>query len=99
MSVVPQAQPAATTDAAEHAGPLAESHRARTPVLITEQEVVFGGAAAVPLPRITVRHRLAEALKRIPLASLSDLRPRRRRHPSRHDYLERSFMAREMLRL
>jgi hypothetical protein len=56
--------------------------------------------AAVPLPRTTVRHRLAQALSRIPVAWLSDLRPPRpRRNRSRHDYLERSFMAREMLRL
>ncbi len=96
MSVVPQA---ATPDAAEHVGPSTQSRPARTPpVLITEQEVVFGSAAAVALPRTTVRHRLARALRRIPVASLPDLRPPQRR-PSRHDYLERACMAREMLRL
>jgi hypothetical protein len=92
---------AATPDAAVHVGPSTESRPARiTPVLITEQEAVFGSSAAVSLPRTTIRHRLARALRRILVASQPILRsPRRRHYPSRHEYLERSFLAREMFRL
>lgn len=52
----------------------------RTPVLITEQQVLFATAAALPLQPTTGR-------------------PKPRHYPPRHDYLEDSRMAREMLRL
>lgn len=94
-SVIPQAQLVMTPHAAKHVGSVAGSQPARTtPVLITEQEVVFGTAAAMLIPRTTARPRIARALRRIQMALLP-----RRRHQSRHDYQERWCMAREMLRL
>src|SRR4030088_2419228 len=76
----------------------------RGPVLITEQQVLFGTAAAVS-PAET-RRRWTEAvrvigatLRAVFVASTEDTRPKRRHYPSRNDYLEDSRMAREMLRL
>jgi hypothetical protein len=77
-----------------------------TPVLITEQQVLFATAAALPLQPTKTGRRFAEALRAIGasakaafVASGDDARPKSRRHPPRHDYLEESRMAREMLRL
>jgi hypothetical protein len=55
-----------------------------TTVLITEQEVLFATAAAVPFAK-TVHNK--------------KIRPRRRHYPPRNDFLEDSRMAREMWRL
>ncbi|MFG1932981.1 hypothetical protein ACGFK1_20405 [Mycobacterium sp. NPDC048908] len=73
----------------------------RTPVLITEQQVLFATAAAVLL-RPTKRHWI-ETARAVLLAafveSSNEKRPKPRRYPSRMDYLEDSRMAREMTRL
>jgi hypothetical protein len=77
---------------------------ARTPVLITEQQVMFAtAAAAVPLqPAKTARRWLSPLrtyLVAAFVASSNEDRPRRRHYPQRTDYLEDSRMAREMTRL
>jgi hypothetical protein len=66
-------------------------------LLITEQEVVFGtAAAAVPLQPGKIGRRLVAVLFGIP-ADASRLRARY--YPTRAYYLERALMAREMDRL
>jgi hypothetical protein len=70
------------------------------PVVITEQDVVFGTAAAVPLPRTKPTRRLIAALRATFLSSSRDTRPARRRYsPRRDSFLEDAAMAREMYRL
>jgi hypothetical protein len=59
-------------------------------VLITEQEVLFGTAAAKPLVPAKTGRRWARMV--------GGARPRRH-FPARNDYLESSRMAREMYRL
>jgi hypothetical protein len=74
----------------------------RTPALITEQEVLFATAAAVPLRPATVGRRWTDVIGATLRAMFvsADAEPRRRRHyPPRSDYLEPSRMAREMHRL
>ena len=65
-------------------------------LLITEQEVVFGTAAAVPLQPGKIGGRLVAVLFGI---SADASRPRARYYPTRAYYLERALMAREMDRL
>jgi hypothetical protein len=65
-------------------------------LLITEQEVVFGTAAAVPLQRRKIGRRLVAVLSAM---SADASRPRARYYPIRAYYLERALMAREMDRL
>jgi len=72
----------------------------RTPVLVTEQQVLFATAAAVPLQparrwTAAVWAFLASAF----VKSGKESQPKRRHYPSHHDFLEDSCMAREMLRL
>ncbi|MBV9516419.1 MAG: hypothetical protein JO280_20575 [Mycobacteriaceae bacterium] len=64
------------------------------PTLITEQEVMFSTAAAVPVRRQRWWTRRGAAA-----AKLTDAAPKRRHYPARMDYLEHSRMAREMYRL
>jgi hypothetical protein len=77
-----------------------------TPILITEQEVVFGTSAAVSLPRTKTTRRLTDVtrvvvanLRRIFLTSAARPRPARRHYPPRYSFLEHALMAREMHRL
>ncbi|WP_102145079.1 hypothetical protein [Mycobacterium hubeiense] len=76
-----------------------------TPVVITEQQVRFATAAAIPLPRKTVTRRLSDALTAV-AQSVHDVfvtptadKPIRHDKPSRLAYLEHSAMSREMGRL
>jgi hypothetical protein len=78
----------------------------RTPVLITEQQVLFATAAAVPLQPAKIGRRWIEAVRAIGaglraavVTSSNEARPRRQHYPARNDYLEDSRMAREMFRL
>jgi hypothetical protein len=75
----------------------------RTPVLITEQQVLFATAAAVPLqPEQTGRRWTGAVLAFLTAAFVkadNTTQPKRRHYPSRQDYLEDSRMAREMMRL
>jgi hypothetical protein len=78
----------------------------RTPVFITEQQVLFATAAAVPLQPARTHRRWTESARAIS-ASLraafatpsNEARPKRRHYPPRNDFLEDSRMAREMMRL
>ena len=70
------------------------------PVLVTEQEVVFATAAAVPLPRKRTGHRFVAMVRALLAGSTNPSPPRRHRSaPSRLYYLERGRMGREMERL
>jgi hypothetical protein len=75
----------------------------RTPVLITEQQVLFATAAAVPLQPTKIGRRWIATLRAIGASLTSTAsnegRPTPRHYPPRSDYLEDSRMAREMLRL
>ena len=74
-------------------------------VVITEQQVAFGTAAAVPLPRTKPARRVIAALRAMFLSSSEDAQPARgddrRRHypPRREEFLEHAAMEREMHRL
>ena len=75
-------------------------------VLITEQEVLFSTAVAVPLPRTKSRRRVsdvtrsvADAIRSMFHSSAAESRPKPRHYPPRNDFLESSRMAREMYRL
>jgi hypothetical protein len=77
-----------------------------TPVLITEQQVLFATATAVPLQPAKTSRRWTEAVRAIAaslraafVTSSNDARPKRKRYPARNDFLEDFRMAREMLRL
>lgn len=70
------------------------------PVVITEQQVVFSTAAAVPLPRTKPPRRVIAALRAMFLSSSGDARPAPRHYPPRRDaFLEDAALAREMRRL
>lgn len=108
MSVLPAA-PAATPDVREDPEYTPEGDVAGpspTPILITEQEVVFSTSAAVSLQRTRSTRWLTDAT-RIIAANLRGMfltptarpRPARRHYPSRYSYLEHALMAREMERL
>jgi hypothetical protein len=75
----------------------------RTPVLITEQQVLFATAAAVPLQPARTSPRWTQAVRAFITAafvkSSDDSQPKPRHYPSRNDFLEDSRMAREMMRL
>jgi hypothetical protein len=75
----------------------------RSPVLITEQQVLFATAAAVPLQPERTSRRWTQAVLAFLTAAFvkadNDSQPKRRHYPSRHDFLEDSRMAREMMRL
>jgi hypothetical protein len=77
----------------------------RTPILITEQEVVFGTAVAAPPRPTTMRWWtgatavVVAALHRMFATSAPDARPPRRHYPKRYVFLEHSRLAREMDRL
>lgn len=66
------------------------------PVLITENEVLFGSVAAVPLPRRSVSRRLVDAISGF--ASYRR-RPPKPHYPRHYSFLEDALMAREMDRL
>lgn len=84
--VIKDAEPTPVANGVSHA-----------PVLISEQEVRFSTAAAVPLRPSKITHRLIEAI-RVVSAALHPP-PARLHYPQRFSYLERALMAREMDRL
>jgi hypothetical protein len=72
----------------------------QTPVLITEQEVVFSTVAAVPVRRTNTRRALIAVLRGIFVNPTTNAeRPRRHYPPRRNSLLEHTAMAREMQRL
>ena len=83
--------------------PTAVEASPRTPALITEQQVLFATAAAVPLQPARPSRRWTESARTFLAAAFiksgSENQPRRRHYPSRNDIFEDSRMAREMMRL
>ena len=75
--------------------PQALETEAQPPVLITEQEVVFGTAAAVRPQSIPTTRRMIGVLR----AALRPPPPPRPHYARRAAYLERAAMSREMDRL
>ena len=77
------------------------------PVVITEQQVAFSTAAAMPLPRTKPARRVIAALRGMFLRSSEDARPApedawlapRHYPPRRDEFLEEAAMIREMRRL
>jgi hypothetical protein len=67
------------------------------PVVITEQEVMLGTAAAISPRPIPVTHRLMDALRVVGAAFRPP--PPQPHHAHRAAYIERAAMAREMDRL
>ena len=93
------AAPDKTLDVVEGPEHVIEAVR-RAPILITEHEVAFSTAAAVPLPRTKPTRGVIAALRATFLSSRADARPARRHYPLRHyAFLEQAAMAREMRRL
>jgi hypothetical protein len=105
--VVPSAPPVTGRGVSLTGGPGKGVGRSPSSALITEQEVVFGTAAALPLRRtkgtswLTGRNRrIVAALRGIFLTSIAGARPARRHYPPRtNGYLEHSRMLRELDRL
>ena len=104
MSVLPmnsaEARTPLTGESAESAAqtaPVGTSPASHPPVLITEQEVLLGSAAAGALPAHP-RPRWILALRRV--FSSSEWRvDEHRSYPPRSSYLENARMSREMYRL
>ena len=67
------------------------------PVVITEQEVMLGTAAAVSPRRIPITHRMMDALRVVGAAFGPP--PPQPHYAHRAAYIERAAMAREMDRL
>ena len=93
MSILTRESTKATAPAVESASP-AES----TQVLITEQEVLAGTAAAVGL-RTKSRRGWIAALRHPFATAEADRRPPRQHYPRRESYLDNPRMAREMQHL
>jgi hypothetical protein len=95
---------AVAPEVAEQPADIAEASP-RTPVLITEQQVLFATAAALPLQPAKTSRRWVEVLRaigasvRAAVTSSDEARPKRQHYPARNDFLEDSRMSREMLRL
>jgi hypothetical protein len=71
--------------------------RPPAPVVITEQEVMLGTAAAVSLRRTPITHRMMDALRVVGAAFGPP--PPQPHYARRAAYIERAAMAREMDRL
>jgi hypothetical protein len=100
----PQVASSATLDLPSDPG-LALETTSRTTVLVTEHEVAFSTAAAVPFQPTTTRWwtRARRAVLLSIGTALQALKasphPARRHYPARYSYLEHACMAREMHRL
>jgi hypothetical protein len=105
--VVPSVPPVIGRGVALPAGAGEGVERPPTSAFITEKEVVFSTAAALPSRRtkgnswLTGRtRRIIAALRGMFLTSIAGARPARRHHPPRtNGYLEHSRMLRELDRL
>lgn len=77
--------------------------RSQTTILITEQEVALGTAAALAVPRTTTS-RWIEAIRVVVVtigrfSLTTHPRPARRRYPPHLDFLEDARISREIYRL
>ena len=93
--ITASADPRDVVDAPEHVIEVVRQPQ----VLITEQEIAFSTAAAVPLPRTKPTRSVMAALRTMFLSSPGKERPPRRHYPPRRDsFLEQAAMSREMQR-
>jgi hypothetical protein len=76
---------------------------ASSEVLITEREVLFSTAAALPARRASISRRFVALMRRMFAVSAYTSRPPRRDVPKRYEFLERALkralLGREMDRL
>jgi hypothetical protein len=79
--------------------PAPADEAASAEVLITEQEVVFSTAAAVPVGRESTGRRFVASLKRMFAVVAEASRPPQPNVPKHYAFLERALMTREMDRL
>ena len=79
--------------------PAPADEAASAEVLITEQEVLFSTAAAVPERRQSLSQRFVALTKRMSAVVVEAAGPPRPSVPRRYEFLERALMAREMDRL
>jgi hypothetical protein len=79
--------------------PAPPDETASAEVLITEQEVLFSTAAAVPARRESISWRFVALMTRMSAAVAEASRPPRPSVPKRYEFLERALMGREMDRL
>ena len=89
-------------NAAHTAGAPAAVGVTHEPVVITEQQVLFATAAAMPLQPVKTRSWFSRIVGSIVSASETsgdDGLSKPRHYPPRNDFLESSRMAREMHRL
>jgi hypothetical protein len=94
----PATTPAATSDVSQNVEPtFVEDATSQTPVLITEQEVVFSTAVALSPRRASKSRRLFDAIRAAGAALR--LPPPKQHLPQSNRYLEHARMAREMDRL
>jgi hypothetical protein len=96
---ISRTESASTADTPYVPIPAPPDEAASTEVLITEQEVLFSTAAAVPPRRASIVRRFVASIGRIFAVSAPEARPKRGDYPRRYEFLERSLMAREMDRL
>ena len=68
-------------------------------ILITEQEVLFATAAALPARRQHISRRFGAVMRGMFAVSAHASGPPRRHVPKRYEFLERAVMGREMDRL
>jgi len=87
------------TEVIEDAGPVENLTASQAPVLITEQEVVFGTAAAIPALPAKTAPRWIAALRHVFAKNAERERRVARHYPHRYTFLEASCMARAMDRL
>ena len=94
----PTTTSAATPDVIEDAEPtVAKDGTSRSPVVITEQQVVFSTAAAISSRPASISRRLIDTIRGVGVAMQRP--PARRHYPQRSSYLESARMSREMDRL
>lgn len=90
----------ATLSAVTAPAPAAVTHE---PVLITEEQVRFATAAAVPLPPVKTRGWVSRVVGAFVSAasatSKTDDVPKRRHYPKHYSFIEDARMSREMYRL
>jgi hypothetical protein len=91
------------TELATGFSPAPPAQSVEAPALITQQQVLFGTAAAVALPAPKTR-RVRDAVDAVAgavraFAASLEKPPARRQYPKRYVYLENSVMSREMERL
>jgi hypothetical protein len=98
----PDLVPAGSAEGRAGVEPVVQPAVAEAPILITEQQVIFGTAAAVRVPRNKTAGQWIALTRprRLFTRSTADERAARHRHyPNHYEFLEQALMGREMDRL